>query len=133
MTHRHGYFVVMAFCVAACSGAGVIAGPVDAGVWGSTQGNLTVYADSATLDLACAAGRLPSTLVADSTGTFDVAGFYAAEVGPVSINGPDWQPARYRGTRTGDDLSISVTLSTGATIGPLRFHRGTVGQFARCL
>ena len=125
---------ILLFCAAtACSAATTLAGPLPADVWGSAQGNLTVYADGATLDMPCAAGRIPAPIVADSTGAFDVAGLYAPQVGPVSINGPDWQPARFVATRSGDELALTIVRVSGGSIGPLKLHRGTIGQFPRCL
>ena len=118
---------------AACSGAAALAGPLPAGVWGSAQGNFTVYADSATLDMPCAAGRIPSPIVADSNGAFDIGGFYAPQVGPVSIDGPAWQPARFVARRSGDELTLTIVRASGDSIGSLKFHRGTPGQVARCL
>ena len=128
--------VLLAVCVfpfVACSGVAAIAGPLSAGVWGGQQGNLTVYADSATLDMPCAAGRLQSPLVAANDGTFDVNGLYAVQAGPMRVGGPDWQSARYHGTRDDEQLTLTITLSSAGTIGPLQFRRGTTGQFARCL
>jgi hypothetical protein len=127
-------FILVAMCVSACSAsATAVAGPLPLGVWGGSQGNLTVFADSATLDLPCAGGRIQGALVTASDGTFDLAGLYAIEAGPVSSSGPNWQPARYRGSRVGDDLSMTIVFSNGSLGGPLAFHRGTTGQFARCL
>lgn len=129
--HR-GLMLALA-AVTACSAAAALAGPLPVGLWGSQQGNFTVYADSATLDLPCAAGRIPSPIVADSTGAFDLAGSYAPMVGPVPVGGPAWQPAQFHAKRSGDDLTITIILSNGNSIGPFGFHRGTTGQFARCL
>ena len=125
---------ILVLCAAvACSAAATLAGPLPTGVWGSAQGNFTVYADSATLDMPCAAGRIPSPIVADSNGAFDIAGYYAPQVGPVSIDGIAWQPARFVAKRGGDELTLTVVRATGDNIGPLKLHRGTPGQFARCL
>jgi hypothetical protein len=123
---------LLAAVAAACT-LGAIAGPIPTGTWGGKQGNLVVYADSATLDLPCAAGRIPRPLVADSAGRFDLDGFWAPMVGPLSINGPLWQPARFTGLRTDDHIEMTVKLATGSSIGPLVFERGVVGQFPRCV
>ena len=125
--------IVVLCAAAACAGAAALAGPLPAGVWGSAQGNFTVYADSATLDMPCAAGRILSPIITDSNGAFDIAGFYAPQVGPVSINGPAWQPARFVAKRSGDELSLTIVRAGGDSIGSLKFHRGTPGQFPRCL
>ena len=129
--HRRRTLVLCA--ATACSAALALAGPLPAGVWGGPQGNFTVYADSATLDMPCAAGRIPSPIVADSTGAFDIAGFYAPQVGPASIDGPAWEPARFVAKRGGDELTLTVVRANGGNVGPLKFHRGTTGQFGRCL
>lgn len=124
----------LVLCAAtACSAAVALAGPLPAGVWGGAQGNFTVYADSATLDLPCAAGRIPSPIVTDSNGAFDIGGFFAPQVGPVSIDGPAWQPARFVARRSGDELTLTIVRASGDSIGPLKFQRGTPGQFPRCL
>ncbi len=131
---------------AACA-IGAIAGPIPPGSWGGKQGTLKVYADSATLDLPCAVGRIPTPLSADSTGKFDVAGFYAPQVGPVKVGGPDWEPARFTGLRTDDHIRMTIEVSGSSpsanplgsptvvsmTIGPLTFERGVVVPFPRCL
>jgi len=116
----------------ACA-VGALAGPLPSGVWGGPQANMTVYPDSASLDLACAVGRVPSAIVAGGDGTFVEPGLYAPAVGPVPVTGPRWQPASFQGTRSGDDLILTIVLSRGTAIGPLPLHRGTIGQFPRCL
>ncbi len=130
-----GLFFLLAAGVAACA-ADIVVGPLQTGTWGGNQGNLSVFADSATLDLPCAAGRIPHPLVTDSTGKFDLSGFWAPMVGPVRIDGPDWQPARFQGLRTDNQIRLLIILETGnapPTIGPLLFTRDVVGHFPRCL
>ncbi len=132
--------------IAAACAVDAIAGPIPTGTWGGKQGNLAVYADSATLDLPCAAGRIPRPLVADSSGRFDLNGFWATIAGPISIDGASWQPARFTGLRTDDQIQLTVTVHfpassdplraptvTDFVVGPLVFERGVVGQFPRCL
>jgi hypothetical protein len=123
---------VTTLLAAACAASAVV-GPVSPGVWGGPDGNLTVYADSATLDLACAAGLIRQALATDSSGSFDLSGFYAPQAGPVQAGGPTWQPARFRGAHTDGDITLTIILSDTVTVGPLTFHQGTVGVFPRCL
>jgi len=130
---RYAFSCAVLLSAAAACGAGVISGPLPEGVWGGPQGNLDVYADSATLDLPCAAGRISASVVAGSDGTFDLPGFYAVEVGPVAADGPSWQPARFRGRGAGGEIPLTVVWSDSVTVGPLQLHRGTVGTFPRCL
>ncbi len=108
-------------------------GPLPRGTWGGIQGNLVVFADSATLDLPCAAARIPAPLATDADGRFDLAGPWAVAAGPIFPGGPNWQSARFTGQREGDLLRITVQLSAGATVGPLEFRRGVVGEFPRCM
>lgn len=115
----------------ACGAAGQIEGPVPTGIWGGSQGNLTVYADSATLDLPCAAGRIQGSLVALSNGGFSQSGLYASLVGPIPNGGPNWQTANFDGTRANDSLTLTV-LVNGTSVGPIGLHRGTTGSFAHC-
>ena len=133
MVQRMRFFSVTVLVVALACAAGAIAGPVSEGVWGGMQGNLTVYADSATLDLPCAVGRIQQALVAGGDGAFDVPGLYAPQVGPVQPGGPLWQPARYQGSHTDGDITLVIVLSDTVRVGPLTFHQGTVGTFPRCL
>ncbi len=113
-------------------------GPLPGGTWGGSQGNLAVYADSATFDLPCAAARIPSPIVTDADGRFDLSGQWAVQAGPVFPGDVNWQSARFTGQRSGDLLEITVHIDSGVTlsivvIGPLTFRRGVVGDFARCL
>jgi hypothetical protein len=94
---------------------------------------MTVFADSATLDLPCAIGRIPDAIVADADGTFDLPGEYAIQAGPIGVNGAMWQPARFGGNRTDDVVTMTIVVSDSTSVGPLKFHRDTVGSFARCL
>jgi len=131
--HRFLVLLAVAAALAACSATIVGPGPVPSGTWGGSQGNLVIYADSAALDLPCAAGRIPAPLATDASGAFDVSGLWAPQVGPVRVDGPDWRSARFTGRRTGDLLQVNVQLAGGVTVGPLAFRRGVVGQFPRCL
>ncbi len=108
-------------------------GPLPLGAWGGVQGTLTIFADSATLDLPCAAGRIPGALAPASDGSFETSGSYAIQVGPVSINGPVWRPALYSGQRTGDHIQLFITLADATRIGPFGFELGVVKMFPRCL
>jgi len=103
------------------------------GAWGGPQGTLTIYADSATLDLPCAVGRISGGLVTAEDGTFSAAGSYAIQAGPVSIDGPMWRPASYSGQRDGDRIQLFITLADTTRIGPFMFERGVVRVFPRCL
>ncbi len=133
LLHRVLPAILAAACLSACIRTITGPGPVPAGTWGGPQGNLTVFADSATLDLPCAAGRIRAPLVTAADGTFDVPGLWAPQVGPVRIPDSQWQSARYTGRRDGDVLQMNVQVAGGATIGPLSFARDVVGHFARCV
>ncbi len=121
--------------LAGCASADAVLGPgpLPSGTWGGPNGNLVVYADSATLDLPCAAGRIAGALATDADGHFDVAGLWAPMAGPVFPGGPNWQSARFSGSRAGNLLTLNVQLASGATVGPLEFKRGVTGSFPRCL
>lgn len=117
----------------ACNGFVDPAGPIPTGTWGGPQGNLTVFADSAVLDMPCAAGRIQQPVVATDSGELYADGFFAPMAGPIGIGGLQWQPARYIGVRHDDNLQLTIQRSDEVTIGPLKLHRGVVGQFPRCL
>ena len=83
--------------------------------------------------MPCAAGRIRAALVTAPDGTLDAPGLWAIQAGPIGIGGASWQSARFTGRRMGDVLEMNVQVTGGATIGPLRFLRGVVGQFGRCV
>ena len=129
---RAAWFSALLLIALAC-GTYRLPGPLPSGTWGGTQGNLTIFPDSATLDLPCAIGLLYGPVIAGDGGSFTNAGRYAGQAGPVSQDGPNWESASFRGVRTGDDLTLLIVLSQGSTAGPLHLHYGTVGQFPRCV
>ncbi len=108
-------------------------GPLPLGPWGGLQGTLMLYPDSATLDLPCAVGRIPAGLMPSADGSFDLAGSYAIQAGPVSIDGPAWRSASYAGWRHGDRIQLYISVPDAARIGPFTFERGVVRMFPRCL
>ncbi len=123
--------VIGALALAACS-ASELAGPVPEGTWGGPQGTLVVYADSATLDLFCAAGRIQGPLATDSAGAFDRPGSYSFQAGPIGI-GAIWQPARFIGKRSADTIELRIEVSSfEQAIGPLKFKRGVTAQIPGC-
>lgn len=122
-----------AAAAAGCSGFIDPPGPIPTGTWGGEQGNLVVYADSATLDMPCAAGRIQQPVVATDAGELFADGFFAHMAGPIGIGGLQWQPARYSGVRHGDDLELTIELDGQPGIGPLKLRRGVEGRFPRCL
>ena len=122
-----------ALSLAACHAESLTEGPLPLGAWGGLQGTLTIYADSATVDLPCAAGRIPAQLAPAEDGSFEVAGFYAVQAGPIGINGLVWRPALYSGRRDGDRIELWITLADTTRVGPFVFEHGVVKMFPRCL
>lgn len=119
--------------LAGCRNTASFTEPVPVGSWGGLQGTLVIYTDSATLDLPCAAGRIPGGLAPGDDGSFQVAGAYAIQAGPVSKDGPVWRPALYSGRRDGDRIELNITMADSIRIGPFSFERGVVKMFPRCL
>src|SRR5262249_49576243 len=92
-------------------------GPHDAtlsvGRWTGTSGVcLSVAPDGCDLVAGCGHGRFPSPVVR-ADGTFDVAGTYRVEVGPISINPAP--PAMFSGVVSGQTLTIGVAPSDPST------------------
>src|SRR5438874_13577930 len=80
---------------------------LSAGRWtGSGSSCLSVAADGCDLVVGCGHGQFPMPLVR-ADGTFQVAGTYRIEAGPISINPAP--PATFSGTLNGGMLMLTVT------------------------
>ena len=120
-------------CPAETPTAQALAERVPEGNWGGDHARLVVDAEGATVELACAHGRLASPLDLDSEGRFDVAGTYTREgPGPVRIDQAD-EPARYSGRLEGDDLTFRVRrVDPDQMLGPYTVTRGRRVRLIKC-
>ena len=102
--------------------------PAPEGTWGGVGLRVEFVASGARLELDAAHGTIGEAIALDAGGRFEVAGTYVRErPGPTRVGGEDEgaEPARYRGTITGDTLTLEITLTrSGKAIGPLQARRG---------
>lgn len=106
------------------------------GSWGGEHLGLVASASGVTLEFDCATGSIPTAVVPDAAGKFSVAGFHSpGHGGPVHEDEEPVQiPARFDGAVRGDLLTISVTLTAGATtLGPYTLVRGATPRVFKCL
>lgn len=103
------------------------------GQWGGPHVGLLLEGGIGTVEFDCAGGTIDTNLVA--SGTFTAAGTYrAGQGGPVRVGQIfTSQRATYSGSVTGDQMSLSVRLEDGSTLGPFTLARGAPGQLTRCL
>jgi hypothetical protein len=103
------------------------------GQWGGPHIDLLLEGGIGTVGFDCAGGTIDTNLAA--SGTFSAAGTYrAGQGGPVRVGQIfTSQRATYSGSVTGDQMTLSVRLEDGSTLGPFTLTRGAQGQLTRCL
>jgi hypothetical protein len=90
------------------------------GTWSKDGTCLIVNESTCTLHAGCGHGQFSRPLML-SGGTFEVDGTYRVEVGPVSIDPPP--PARFSGSISGSQLTLTVVPSTGTSM-TFKLHLG---------
>jgi len=103
------------------------------GSWGGPHIGLLLEGGIGTVEFDCAGGSIDTNLAA--SGTFTAAGTYrAGQGGPVRVGQIfTSQRATYSGSVSGDQMTLSVRLEDGSTLGPFTLTRGAPGQLTRCL
>jgi hypothetical protein len=110
---------------------------VPTGAWAGEHAILTVTAEGATAEFACAAGVIPRPVSLDAGGHFDMPGSYTAHPGgpgsPTDLTEAPW-PASYRGRLTdAAHLTLTVVLPRpGETLGPFHLELGGEPSLQRC-
>jgi hypothetical protein len=108
---------------------------VSPGVWGGAHIRIDVEEKGATVHYDCAHGSIDEQLALDSEGRFDARGTFVHEGGgSIRINIKRVpQPARYEGQVSGQQLSLTVTLTeTSQTVGTYTLTRGSEGRLRKC-
>ncbi len=108
---------------------------VPSGIWGGDGIRLTVTADGATIEYACADGLIEQTLKIDAKGNFVAKGVHIeGRGGPIRIDDePTRRPARYSGRIAGEEMTLTVTLTeSGKSVGEFVLRRGQVPHLRRC-
>ena len=119
---------------AACASAPATAdaASVKNGIWGAEGVSLTVTSDGGAIEYDCGHGTIDKVMALDGAGKFDVTGAHFSEGGPTR-QGDSGAPARYRGTVTGDRLSLTVTVtSSDTTLGQFTLTFGQQAVLTKC-
>ncbi len=110
-------------------------GRVASGVWGGEHVRMNVRADGASIEYDCAHGTIDETLELDAEGRFDAKGTHVREgPGPIRVGKlPPSRPARYTGRVSGDEMSLTLTLTdTSQVVGTYTLTRGSEGFIRKC-
>jgi len=101
------------------------------GEWGGSGIHMTVDVEQAAITYNCGDGVVPSAIVPDETGHFQVDGTYTAN-GPGPSGGTP-RPARHTGSVSGIAMSMTVTLlDTGQSVGTYNLELGQDGLLNFC-
>jgi hypothetical protein len=105
------------------------------GIWGGDQAMLQVSAgEPATLELPCAHGSIPGPLEVQRDGRVEWPGRFASErPGPTRESDEDGDPATYRGTVTGETLTLDVLVAGREVVGRLTLTHGRRVRVVKCL
>jgi hypothetical protein len=105
------------------------------GLWGAQGISMEVTDSGSEISYDCAHGSITEKIVLDGRGNFSVRGRHVREhPGPVR-NGEEQngQPATYRGSVSGDTMSLTVILSDSKeTVGSFTLTHGSSGRLRRC-
>ncbi len=102
-------------------------------VWGGMHVSLTKTALGATLELDCAHGNILQAIPAN--GEFTASGTYTTERGgPVKKDAPAEIDATYKGSVSGDTMTLQITLAgqDQPVSTPLTLTRGKTAHLVKC-
>jgi hypothetical protein len=108
------------------------------GTWGGRGAVLRVTAEGAEAEFDCAHGAIKGRIELDARGSFDVAGTFVPEGGPVRVPAEGAAEekgfkARYRGRVEGKKLTLDVTIAeTGGGTDELTLTHGQEPRLEKC-
>jgi hypothetical protein len=101
------------------------------GTWGGDDAGLIASDTSAHVHIGCTLGDTSAPIRPDASGNFDVSGTYNVDAYPVDRG--IVHPARFTGYVSGNDLTITVTLTdNGIQLGPARLVKGKEPKMGPC-
>jgi hypothetical protein len=106
------------------------------GAWGAQGIVMEVTDNGAEISYDCAKGSITEKIALDDKGHFSVRGRHkGGHPGPTREDeDQSGQPATYRGSISGDTMTLTVTLSDSKeTIGTFTLKHGSPGRLRRCL
>ena len=105
------------------------------GQWGGPHAGLLFEGGIGSAEYDCASGTIDDAIVPGADGSFTATGTHrVGQSGPVRA-GQIFisRPATYSGTVAADQMTLSVRLEDGTSLGPFRLTRGAQPQLTRCL
>lgn len=134
----HATFVAAALALAPCSTASATqrdATPALEGSWGGRHIALNVGTLDTGVEFDCAEGTFYGPYFVGKNGRFSWPGtFTRGTGGPTQIDSKAAElSATYVGVFRGGDMTLSVKLENGQTIGPFTLERFKEPQLTRCL
>ncbi len=135
---RMTFVAVATALVVACSPPGIDPGQgglLTLGNWGGVDAAMIVSDTATHVHVGCTFGDISGRITLDPNGAFNVPGQYILRAYPVTV-GPTL-PARFAGRRTGDILTITVTVTDTVehqTVvkGPVVVILGQAAQMGPC-
>lgn len=101
------------------------------GTWGGDDAGLIASDTSAHVHIGCTLGDTKSVIKPDGAGHFDVEGTFNVDAYPIDRG--IIHPARFTGDVSGNDMTLSVTLTdTGRQLGPVKLTRGKEPKMGPC-
>ena len=101
------------------------------GTWGGDDAGLIASDTSAHVHIGCTLGDTSVPIRPDAAGRFDVAGTYNIDAYPVDRG--IIHPARFTGSVSGNELTITVTLTDiGTQLGPVKLVKGKEPKMGPC-
>ena len=99
------------------------------GHWGHAGYCMTVQSQSVDLHYSCSAGTFPPPVV-DAAGHFEADGLFSSVSGPLPPFPPPSPAAHYSGVLRGTNLTLTIRLESGGTVGPLTLQFGSTDPCA---
>jgi hypothetical protein len=104
------------------------------GSWGGDQVLLSVSDDGASIEFACAHGKITERMVTDSEGKFSVKGTFIRERGGPTRQGEErGDDVTYSGAVQSETMTLKVLNGAGETIGDFTLVRGKSVRLRKCL
>ena len=104
------------------------------GNWGGDQVSLNVSEGGATIEFACAHGKITEPMVIDSNGKFSVKGTFVRERGGPTREGKErGDDATYSGSVQSETMTLKIINSAGETLGDFTLVRGKSVRLRKCL
>jgi len=101
------------------------------GTWGGENAGLIATDTSAHVHIGCTLGDTGTPIRPDVYGHFDVTGTYNVDAYPVDRG--IIHPARFTGSVSGNELTLTVTLTdNGTVLGPVKLQQGKEPKMGPC-